>query len=91
MNVIFIFFNTGGYNFYIYSGLFVYVSNTTNIFDGTLCYKNNTFAIYTRPVDISIPCRMNGQFIILKSVKRQCAKDSCWLSGCEVSVYGNML
>lgn len=60
MNVIFIFFNIGGYNFYIYFGLFVYVLNIINIFDGILCYKNNIFVIYIRLVDISIFCCMNG-------------------------------
>lgn len=90
MNVIFIFFfNSDGYSFYTYSGLSVYVSNTTNTFDGTLCYKNNRFT-FTRPVDISIPCRMNGQYIMLYSVTRPCVKDTCVFSVCEVSVYGNM-
>lgn len=91
INVISIFLDPGDKIFYTHSGLFVYVSNTTNTFDGTLCYKNDTYTLDTAPADISIPCHMKGQFIMLKSVFPRCVKDPCEVFHCEVSVYGNML
>lgn len=88
---------TGPDNYYIpsFRGTSVYLSNTTNRLDGTLCYKDNNFTLDTLPVNISMPCRLNGQIIILYSEERQSVKypdvDYKASPSCDILVNGNML
>lgn len=41
-------------------------------------------------VNISTPCRLNGQYIILYSGDAQCVGSPCLSPGSKAFVYGNM-
>lgn len=73
-----------------FRGTSVYVSNTTNILDGTLCYENNSIIIHDMPLNISTTCRLQGKYIMLYSGAMQCAGSPCSFPHCEALVYGNM-
>uniref|UniRef100_K1PUW9 Scavenger receptor class F member 2 n=1 Tax=Magallana gigas TaxID=29159 RepID=K1PUW9_MAGGI len=45
-------------------GFSVYVSNTTDRLQGTLCYKDDNFTILTIPVVFTTTCAVHGQYII---------------------------
>ena len=45
-------------------GFALYVSNTTNKSDGTLCFKDNYFNLSTMPADFSTICTVHGQYVI---------------------------
>lgn len=91
-----IIFDTGPFYSYTpsFRGSSVYVSNTTNRLDGTLCYKDNNFTLDTLPVVISTTCRLHGQYIMLFSKKRQGVKyryaGAESIPNCEFVVYGNI-
>lgn len=73
-------------------GSSVYVSNTENRLDGTLCYMDNTFTLDTLPAVISTPCRLHGKNITLYSKIRQDVKYSYpfTVPGPTAVVYGNI-
>lgn len=75
-------------------GLSVYVSNTTNKLQGTLCFKDYNFTIDTIPSSLNITCPSHGQYVIYynerlpgvtypKSYSPFAQSDIC-----EVEVYG---
>ena len=45
-------------------GFSLYVSNTTNRYDGTLCFKDNNFNLSTIPDVFSTNCTVHGQYVI---------------------------
>lgn len=45
-------------------GFEVYVSNTTDRLQGTLCFKDNTFTRATVPAVLTITCPVHGQYVI---------------------------
>lgn len=57
---------TGPTNNYIgyFLGFSVYVSNTTNRLNGTLCFKDNNFTRDTIPSVVTVVCPVHGQYIV---------------------------
>ena len=45
-------------------GFSVYVSNTTDKSEGTLCYKDENFNVSTIPSVLNITCPIHGQYVI---------------------------
>ena len=45
-------------------GFSVYVSNTTDKSEGTLCFKDRNYTVNTIPPVINITCPMHGQYVI---------------------------
>ena len=45
-------------------GFSVYISNTTDKSDGTLCFKDTNYTVYTIPSVLNITCPMHGQYVI---------------------------
>ncbi|XP_078330543.1 uncharacterized protein LOC111113024 [Crassostrea virginica] len=45
-------------------GFSVYVSNTTNKSEGSLCFKDRNYTVNTIPPVINITCPMHGQYVI---------------------------
>lgn len=45
-------------------GFSVFVSNTTDRLQGTLCFKDNHFNRTTIPAVFTTPCYVHGQFVI---------------------------
>ncbi|XP_052694204.1 uncharacterized protein LOC128172448 [Crassostrea angulata] len=75
-------------------GFSVYVSNTTDKSQGTLCFKDNNFTINTIPSVFTTNCSVHGQYVIyynerLPGVVYPDGYASSVDSGlCEVEVYG---
>ena len=63
--LIFVFFiGTGNSLTETFLGFSLYVSNTTNKSDGTLCFEENSFNISTIPTFFNISCSLHGQYVI---------------------------
>ena len=64
--IIFSFSSTGPSNPYIgrFLGFSLYISNTTNKYDGTLCYKDTNSTNSTIPAIFNRTCYLHGQYII---------------------------
>ena len=45
-------------------GFSLYVSNTTDKTDGTLCYKDTNLTLSTIPAVLNITCAFSGQYVI---------------------------
>ncbi|XP_052695878.1 uncharacterized protein LOC128174349 [Crassostrea angulata] len=75
-------------------GFSVYVSNTTDISHGTLCFKDDNFTINTIPSVFTTNCSVHGQYVIyynerLPGVVYPDGYESSVDSDlCEVEVYG---
>uniref|UniRef100_A0A8W8NPG1 Fucolectin tachylectin-4 pentraxin-1 domain-containing protein n=1 Tax=Magallana gigas TaxID=29159 RepID=A0A8W8NPG1_MAGGI len=75
-------------------GLSVYVSNTADKLQGTLCFKDNIFTVDTIPANLTITCPIHGQYVIyynerLPGVTYPKGYSSFAQSDlCEVEVYG---
>lgn len=54
------------YNSYTgrFSGFSVYVSNTTNMEDGYLCFKDTIYTMTTKPNPLNITCITHGRYVI---------------------------
>ncbi|XP_065935194.1 uncharacterized protein [Magallana gigas] len=82
----------GGY----FLGFSVYVSNTTDRSQGTLCFKDNTFTIKTIPPVFTTNCFVHGQYVIYYNerlpgvVYPDGYKSYVWIDLCEVEVYGEL-
>lgn len=42
----------------------MYVSNTTKMLEGTLCFKDNNFTLDTIPAVVTTICPVHGQYVI---------------------------
>ncbi|XP_065932852.1 uncharacterized protein [Magallana gigas] len=75
-------------------GFSVYVSNTTDRLQGTLCYKDEHFTLDTIPAVFNTTCPVHGQYVIyynerLPGVTYPNYYSSDLVTGlCEVEVYG---
>ncbi|XP_078330738.1 uncharacterized protein LOC144624704 [Crassostrea virginica] len=52
-------------------GFSLYVSNTTNKSEGTLCFKDSKFNLSTILAVLNIPCPMSGQYVIYYNERLQ--------------------
>lgn len=79
-------------------GSSVYVSNTTDILDGYMCFNDSEYAVFTIPPLSYIPCSTKAQYVIYYNEKRP----GVWYPDtskytfaanmlCEVEVYGNLM
>lgn len=75
-------------------GLSVYVSNTTDKLQGTLCFKDNIFTLDTIPANLTITCPVHGQYVLYYNER---LPGDAYPKGyssfaqsdlCEVEVYG---
>ena len=75
-------------------GFSVYVSNTTDRSQGTLCFKDNNFTLNTIPYVFSTNCSVYGQYVIYynERLPRVAYPDGYYstvaIALCEVEVYG---
>lgn len=75
----------------------MYISNTTNRLQGTLCFKDKHFSASTIPAVFNTTCTLNGQYVIyynerLNNVTYPADYSELAESDlCEVEVYGKCL
>nr|XP_022306762.1 uncharacterized protein LOC111113083 [Crassostrea virginica] len=73
-------------------GFSIYVSNTTKRTDGTVCFEDTNFTIYTIPAVINITCVVEGQYVIYYNERQGKHKtgfsEYAFNDLCEVEVYG---
>ncbi|XP_065942297.1 uncharacterized protein [Magallana gigas] len=75
-------------------GFSVYVSNTTDKSQGTLCFKDDNFSINTIPPVFTTNCFIHGQYVIYYNerlpgvVYPDDYYGYVWIVLCEVEVYG---
>ncbi|XP_065928468.1 multiple epidermal growth factor-like domains protein 11 isoform X5 [Magallana gigas] len=86
------FFYRGISNYFL--GFSVYVSNTTDRLQGTLCYKDDNFTALTIPSVFTTTCPVHGQFVIYYNERLPGVTYPDYYSDtvasylCEVEVYG---
>ncbi|XP_065926570.1 uncharacterized protein [Magallana gigas] len=77
-------------------GFSIYVSNTTNKSEGTLCYKDRNFTRSTIPAVFNTTCIVHGQYVIYYNERLPGVTYPSYYSEyaynelCEVEVYGNL-
>lgn len=87
-------FRYGGIMPGFYLGFSVYISNTTDRLQGTLCFKDTNFTINTIPFAFTINCFVHGQYVIYYNerlpgvVYPHGYHSYVWSNLCEVEVYG---
>lgn len=75
-------------------GFSLYVSNTTNISDGTLCYKDTSFTTDTIPAIFNTTCHTYGQYVICYNERLSVSTYPegyslyAWNEICEMEVFG---
>ena len=64
---LFILDTSGIISFFIrtFLGFSLYISNTTDKSQGTLCYKDSNYTINTIPPVVNITCPVHGQYVIV--------------------------
>ena len=78
-------------------GFSLYISNTTDKSDGTLCFKDTNFTLSTIPAVFNITCTVHGQYVIyynerLAGVAYPVGYSSYAFNDfCEDEVYGNSI
>ena len=78
-------------------GFSLYISNTTDKSDGTLCFKDTNFTLSTIPAVFNITCTVHGHYVIyynerLEGVTYPDGYSAYAYNGlCEVEVYGNSM
>lgn len=78
----------------LFLGFSVYVSNTTERFEGTLCFKDTNFTLDTIPAVFTTVCPLHGKFVIYYNERLQGLTYSkeyspyAEINLCEVEVYG---
>uniref|UniRef100_K1QZ68 Multiple epidermal growth factor-like domains 11 n=1 Tax=Magallana gigas TaxID=29159 RepID=K1QZ68_MAGGI len=70
-------------------GFSVYISNTTDRLQGTLCYKDDNFTVYTIPAVFTTTCPVHGQYVIYYNERLPgVTYPFVSVDLCEVEVYG---
>ncbi|XP_062620191.1 uncharacterized protein LOC134281779 [Saccostrea cucullata] len=75
-------------------GFYLYVSNTTRILDGHLCFHDTVYNRSTIPAVVNISCPVHGQYVIYFNERPQATQFADQFSSnahnelCEVEVYG---
>uniref|UniRef100_K1QN53 Uncharacterized protein n=1 Tax=Magallana gigas TaxID=29159 RepID=K1QN53_MAGGI len=75
-------------------GFSVYVSNTTDRLQETLCYKDDNFTLDTKPAVFTTTCAVHGQYVIYYNERLPGVtypddySDGVATGLCEVEVYG---
>ena len=77
-------------------GFYVYVSNTTNINDGQICFHDNGyFNLSTIPPVLTLNCRLLGRYVIYynERISGQPPYYSNFsdINLCEFEIYGNTI
>ncbi|XP_062602221.1 uncharacterized protein LOC134263876 [Saccostrea cucullata] len=77
-----------------FMGFYLYVSNTTNIENGYLCFHDTNYTRATIPAVANISCPVHGQYVIyynerpIKNDNRTEPSVNAHSELCEVEVYG---
>lgn len=72
----------------------MYVSNTTSLLGGILCFKDNDFTKSTIPAVLNISCPVYGQYVIYSNerlpgvVYPDGYSEYAFAEICELEVYG---
>ena len=91
---------SGTFNAYprMFLGFSLYISNTTDESQGTLCYKDSNYTMNTIPPVVNITCPVLGQYVIFYNERLTGVSYPpdyslyAVTSLCEVEVYGkNMI
>ncbi|XP_061194979.1 multiple epidermal growth factor-like domains protein 10 [Saccostrea echinata] len=75
-------------------GFYVYISNTTSIEDGHLCFHDTNYTRSTIPAVVNLTCPVHGQYVIYFNKRPQESTNARYFSRdahtdlCEVEVYG---
>lgn len=75
----------------------MYVSNTTNRLQGTLCFKDDNFTLDTIPAVFTTICPVHGQYVIYYNERLQGVIYPVEYSNdiasvlCEIEVYGTSI
>ena len=77
-------------------GFSLYISNTTDKSQGTLCFKDSSFAANTIPPVVNVTCPVHGQYVIYYNERLTGVTYPSEYSTyafnelCEVEVYGKL-
>lgn len=78
-------------------GFSIYISNTTNRTDGSLCFKNNIYTRSTIANPFTVNCRRHGRYVIYYNNRTNnpfpngVSKDGAYNELCEFDIFGTFL